>query len=334
MSSKDIEGIKKAAGEYAKEALEARSMFLSLRLRQDPEVRKIFVRAADRIASEIAKGGVTPLRKKMLAQILEQLELEAGIIRDDLTGKIDDYLLRGAEAGSWFSKEVTVKLFEQARIPKVEIAKVKGLYNQVNREAVVAIQNRTVGGLKLSDRIWKTAQNSREAMKNIIQDAVASGQDAVTTARMLQQYVKKGALTLAKDYPELVKTMAGRIPQDLSYEALRLARTEMTAAFGQAQIRAAQESPSAKGIKYCLSSSHHIRDICDELANQDEAGLGPGVYPVNDPPPYPAHPNTMSYLVTVNESPEDFVRRLKRWQQEPDSDPALEDWYRDKYQAG
>jgi hypothetical protein len=133
-------------------------------------------------------------------------------------------------------------------------------------------------------------------------------------------------MTMARSYPELVKRMPG-IPKDLSYEALRLVRTETSAALGEATIRSAQGSPSATGIQYCLSSSHHIRDICDILATQDEAGLGPGIYPINDPPPYPAHPNTMSFLVVKHAEPEDFVQRLKKWEKNPQGDSQLESWY-------
>jgi hypothetical protein len=334
MANKEIDQIKTAAGEYAKEAMEGRKMFLDLRLRQDPEIRKIYIRAADRIAAQIAKGGSTPLRKKQLAGIMEQLRQEAGQIEKELTAKLDEHLMKGVEAGGWQSRTVTVKLFEEAKTPLVKKAELDRMYVRVNREAVNAIWNRTKNGMQLSDRIWKTSRNSETVIKNLIQDAVASGQDAVTTAKMLQQYIRKDALTLVKSYPNIMSRMKGRVPKNLSYEALRLARTETTAAFGHGSIKAAQSSPSAKGIQYCLSSAHHIVDICDELARNNEADLGPGVYAVDDPPPYPAHPNTMSYLVTKHESPDDFVKRLKEWEKNPGSDEDLEKWYNNSYQKG
>jgi hypothetical protein len=334
MAEKDIDQIKKAAGEYSKEALEGRKMYIDLRLRQDPEVRTIYIRAAERIARAIIRGGDTPLRKKQLAGLWRLLREEAGLIEKDLTEKLDEYILEGIEAGGWQSRAVTIKLFKQVKTPLVKLEQLERMYVRVNREAVNAIWNRTQKGIKLSKRIWNTSKNAGTAIQNIIQDAVASGQDAVTTAKMLQQYVKKDAFTLAKDYPNLMLNMKGRIPNDLSYEALRLARTETAAAFGQGAIRSAQASPSAKGIKYCLSAAHRIADICDELARDNEAGLGPGIYAVDDPPPYPAHPNTMSYLVTVNESPDDFVKRLKGWVNNPTNDGDLEKWYNNIYKGG
>ena len=128
----------------------------------------------------------------------------------------------------------------------------------------------------------------------------------------------------------MMKRMAGRVPGDLCYEALRLARTEMTAAFGEGTIAAARVSPSYIGMKWVLSKSHPLTDICDDLAAHDE-GLGRGVYSPGDEPPMPAHPNCICTLVPVHEEPEKFVERLKKWKENPASEPKLEDWYKNIY---
>jgi hypothetical protein len=51
-------------------------------------------------------------------------------------------------------------------------------------------------------------------------------------------------------------------------------------------------------MKFNLSPNHPRTDICDVHANANLYGLGPGVYPVGSAP-WPAHPNTMSYLTAV-----------------------------------
>src|SRR5690606_5467143 len=162
---------------------------------------------------------------------------------------------------------------------------------------------------------------------------VAIGQDAVTTARMIQRYVREGAMTLTKRYPNMMKRMKGRIPGNISYEALRLARTEMSAAFGEGTIAASRVAPSYIGMKWVLSGSHPVPDICDTLSTYD-SGLGPGVYPPGDEPPYPAHPNCLCALVPVHEEPEKFVEKLKRWVENPESEPELEQWYQNIYKQG
>ena len=169
-------------------------------------------------------------------------------------------------------------------------------------------------------------------MRDIIQEAVATGQDAVKTARMLQQYVRQGKSTLAANYPNMMKRMKRRIPGNISYEALRLARTEMTAAFGEGTIAAARVSPSYIGMKWVLSHNHPVVDICDTLAEHDE-GLGRGVYSPGNEPPLPAHPNCICTLVPVHEEPEKFVERLKKWRDDPSSDQELEQWYQNIYKV-
>jgi len=184
--------------------------------------------------------------------------------------------------------------------------------------------------LFLSDRIWEKSEKFRATMRDLIQESVAIGQDAVKTARMLQQYVRKDARSLVQDYPNMMERMGSWIPDDLCYEALRLARTEMTAAFGEGTIAAARVSPSYKGMKWVLSKSHLMVDICDTLAEHDE-GLGPGVYLPGNEPPYPAHPQCLCVLVPVHEEPEMFVERLKKWRDNPSNDQELEEWYNKIY---
>ncbi len=331
--SREIEEIKDAAGACRKWALEARKKYIELRLRQDPEIRGLYIRAADRVARELRQLAVkTPsgrLRKRQLEQLEAALRAEAEKLTGNLTRAFEKYIEQAVDAGAGYSQAVTLDLFKKAGI---DTAGLRTMFATVNRQAVEACWARTKKGLFLSDRIWQQGEKYRNAMRDIIQEAVATGQDAVKTARMLQQYVRQGAQTLARDYPNMMKRMKGRIPGDVCYEALRLARTEMTAAFGEGTIAAARVSPSYIGMKWVLSHSHPMVDICDTLAEHDE-GLGRGVYSSGDEPPYPAHPNCICSLVPVHEEPEKFVERLKKWRDDPTSDQELEKWYNDIYKV-
>ncbi|MBU5441218.1 retron-type reverse transcriptase [Paenibacillus sp. MSJ-34] len=333
MKRDEINQIKKTAKEYASEALRSRKAFLELRLRQDPEIRKIFIRAASRISSILKQGGTSRIGTWLLTKVEHQLLEQGEQLRDDLTESLKEYIESGVEIGSRFNRAVSIDLLtNKVSIPRLTKTGIDRMYFRVNVEAVRACWERTHKGLKLSDRIWEKSAAARDAMRDIIQDAVATGQDAVTTARMLERYVKEGANVEAKYFEGMMKRMGTRIPEDISYPALRLARTETTAAFGQGTILSAQVSPSCNGIRFCLSPSHRIRDVCDELASHD-IGLGLGVYSKDDPPPYPAHPNTLSYLVEVHQDSKDFVRNLKQWIQDPKSQPEINDWYENVYSA-
>lgn len=327
----EIDQIKDAAGEYRRWALEARKKYIELRLRQDKEIRQLYNRAADRVASMIRSLRVQTMsdliRRRLLEELLAQLQEEAEWLSGELAQAIEDYIEQAVEAGSGYNQAVTFELFRRA---ETETGELRELFATVNRQAVEAIWARTRRGLFLSDRIWEQGEKYRNTMRDIIQEAVTIGMDSVEVARMLQRYVRRGKMTLARDYPNMMERMGNRIPQDISYEALRLARTEMSAAFGEGTIASARVAPSYVGMKWVLSHNHPIKDICDTLAEAD-MGLGPGVYPPGDEPPFPAHPNCICSLVPVHEEPEDFVQRLKRWRDDPSSEPDIEDWYQNIY---
>lgn len=328
---KEIEQLKDAAGAYQRWALEARKKYVDLRLRQDPEIRGLYIRSADRVAKELRKLALrTPssyLRKRQLEELEAALRMEAERLGGNLTKALESYIEEAVNAGAGYSQAVTLDLFKKAGLGTTGLWYT---FASVNRRAVEASWARTKKGLFLSDRIWQQEEKFRSTMRDIIQESVATGQDAVKTARMLQQYVRQGKQSLARDYPEMMKRMAGRVPGDLSYEALRLARTEMTAAFGEGTTAGAQASPSYTGMKWVLSHSHPVYDICDEHAAHDE-DLGRGVFSPGNEPYLPAHPNCLCVLVPVHEEPEEFVQKLKRWKENPANEPNIEQWYQEVY---
>lgn len=332
--SNEIEEIKTVAGDYKRWALEARRDYINLRLRQDVEIRALYIRAADNVVKKLRNLTITTPSGVIYRNHLEELErllrLEADRLTTDYQQRMEGYIKDAVSAGTGYSRLIATDLFKRAGINTDGLAR---FFAGVNTQAAEACWARTKKGLYLSDRIWRQSENFRHTIRNIIQEAVAAGQDVITTARMLEQYVRQGRTALAKSYPEMMKRMAGRVPGDLSYEALRLARTEMTAAFGEGTIAAAQVTPSYIGMKWVLSNSHPVWDICDPLAAHDE-GLGRGVYSPGNEPPFPAHPNCICVLVPVHEKPEDFVQKLKRWKENPANEPKIEDWYQNIYRQG
>ncbi|MEQ1658508.1 MAG: hypothetical protein ABL896_06990, partial [Hylemonella sp.] len=76
-------------------------------------------------------------------------------------------------------------------------------------------------------------------------------------------------------------------------------RTEINRAHGEAYMAGGESTPDFAGWRYLLSPRHPAPDICDLLATQNLHGLGNGVYPTREQTPWPAHPNTLSFVEMV-----------------------------------
>lgn len=316
---------------FARYILEARSEFLALRLKQEPAIRQVYVDAAANVAKDIARlaPGASDLTRNHLRALEKSLTREAEGIQRALEARLGGDLSQAVGLGAKaLQTHMTGAL--QVAGSGLDAARVQRAFGSVNTAAVEAIWARTKNGMKLSDRVWQTSDNARENMRSIILDGVARGRDAVKVARELEQYVKQGAATMAGDYPGMMARIGKRVPKDISYEALRLARTEMSMAFMEGTYAAGRTTPAYKGVRWLLSSSHPMPDECDSLASADLYGLGAGGYPAGDEPPLP-HPQCLCVASPLAENTQEFVERLKKWRDDPSSEPDLEKWHTDVY---
>lgn len=165
-------------------------------------------------------------------------------------------------------------------------------------------------GYTLSEKGWRTAQETRAAIDAMLDMHIGLGTAAVDMAEMLERYL----------YPE-AQRIRTRTPYgyDGSYWARRLARTEITAAAGRSTVNAALLNPFVEMMDWRLSSSHPCCDVCDEYA----AG---SPYELGAIPSYPAHPHEMCTLVPrVVENRREVVRQLQ---------DMMLDGYDEPYQIG
>lgn len=175
-------------------------------------------------------------------------------------------------------------------------------------EAAVRFVERFVAadGLKLSDRLWRIDRGATQAIADALRRAVVMGRDAsAATADFLARdeavppdVRARLGLNGQEAVGRAVREALTVDPNNAYSRALRVFRTELNRAHGQAYQSGAASHPDVIGMKYNLSPSHPRTDICDVYAHANLYGLGPGVYPVGQAP-WPAHPNTMSYLTAV-----------------------------------
>jgi hypothetical protein len=165
---------------------------------------------------------------------------------------------------------------------------------------------RDENGLQLSDRLWRVNRGARETVIDAIEDNIVRGRNAHQAARdlLLRGQSVPGDLMDARTLATLDKIQQRTTEALLTgegnpyYNAERVFRTEMNRAFGETAIQAAAEHPQVRAVRFTLSPNHPEPDICDLHAQANLHGLGPGVYPI-DNHPWPAHPNTLSYLEPI-----------------------------------
>lgn len=162
-------------------------------------------------------------------------------------------------------------------------------------------------GRTLSDRIWRTGGVTRRKLDALLDDMIAEGRGSQEIAREVEQFLQPGRNTIRTRKPY------GR---DASFDAMRLARTEISTNAHNAATAGAQLNPFVQEATWNLSGSHPEFDICDRLAADSP-------YPVNEIPAIP-HPQCLCYI-TYNTAgkPSDIVDQL-RAEMQAGSGPLLD----------
>jgi hypothetical protein len=281
------------------------------------EVRKIYERAAEEVAKDIAKATPGTLRFAHLEYLHKVIEEAAKEINDELLKTIDKGVRITVKASTDSAQQTFIELAKGVWTA----AEVKQAFAAINERAVMALLARTgPDGLKLSDRVWRTSQTARNALKVIVEDGVVRGLDSRKLAKLTQKYLQPGVWTPLKQ--ETRKRLG--VPADVSMEAMRLAVTELHHAFHEGTRMAWSAVPGVEGYYWRLSNSHGITDICDDYASYN----GNGFWPKDELPEKP-HPWCRCYIIPAVEEPERFVERLKEWVYSPELQPDIEEWYND-----
>lgn len=161
-------------------------------------------------------------------------------------------------------------------------------------------------GLQLSDRVWRVNETTKRTIGATVRGAIMRGATAYQAAQELLQSgqpVPESIALLIRQARDAV--LSGQVtdallrgPGNPLRNALRVLRTEINRAFTESFVATAFEHPDVAAVKFNLSPAHPRPDICDYHARVNLYGLGPGVYP-RARHPYPAHPETLSYLTVV-----------------------------------
>ena len=278
----DLSGLSEELQGFIRTALQGRRKAL---LTAEAEIKAALQESINRIRERIGKRGVfTGITQELAEHIAEEKvffasELER-ITQEGLTRAAYAGLFVGGQTKQYYKAKGLLKfrLIEKDALREAEI-----IAESTMRKERIFKNKKFV----LSDRIWDLSDNNYDKIQEIIASGINT--DCVKVAKALQQYVKEGAETFVKDYPNMYERMGGRVPKSLNYEALRLARNELSEVYWQATIEGFKENPAVRAVKWLLSNNRlpGYHDICDTMAYANDHGLGAGIYPVDAAPEKP-----------------------------------------------
>lgn len=278
----DLSGLPEELQGFIRTALQGRRKAL---LTAEAEIKAALQESINRIRERIGKRGVfTGITQELAEHIAE----EKVFFASELERITQEGLTRAAYAGL-FVGEQTKQYYKEKGLLKFRMIE-KDVLREAEVIAESTMRKQQIFKNKpfvLSDRIWDISDNNYEKIKEIISSGINT--DCAEVAKALQQYVKEGAETFVKDYPNMYERMGGRVPKNLNYEALRLARNELSEVYWQATIEGFKENPAVRAVKWLLSNNRlpGYHDICDTMAYANAHGLGAGIYPVDEAPEKP-----------------------------------------------
>jgi len=210
--------------------------------------------------------------------------------------------------------------------PALEEAVKDGVFSPQIQILLAVAENYLYGDspLNLSQRIWQIDREARDGINNLIMAAIANGTSAWELAQQLEQFLGANEdcprWTSTRLYgmtaSEKTTSAAGLLSGDacdgrgVSYNALRLARTELQKIHSLATDRIMAMQPWVEKEQIHLSAAHPEHDECDDVVDGGENGEG--IYPKGEIE-LPLHPNCFCFKTAVLMDEKEFTSRLRGW---------------------
>lgn len=156
-------------------------------------------------------------------------------------------------------------------------------------------------GYRLSDRIWRVDEETRRKLDALLAEMVGNGNSAVNISKAVEQFLIPGR--------ELIRTIRpyGERYGRLSFDGMRLARSEIGRANAMAAKLAALANPYVEQMAWHLSLMHPKIDICDQRAKESPYPKEDAPVPVQD-----SHPQCICYTTSlVTATPEQVTAQLR-----------------------
>lgn len=195
------------------------------------------------------------------------------------------------------------------------------------QEILDAASNRVYGdGFRLSQRIWRLDEQSRQGLQREVMGNIANSNSAWNIAQRLEQYLGSGAECPRWTRQRLFELTKSDIAagdqrgllrgnpcesKGVAYNALRLGRNEIQIVHADATDAVFGRLPWIEMEQVVLSPSHPpIGCACEEITSSGEDGEG--IYPKGTIA-LPVHVMCLCYKVAVLMKDADFVNQMRGW---------------------
>lgn len=257
----------------------------------------------------------TNISSIMRTQYLNEL---AKVIKErmtDIDGKTQDMIINNM---SLVASAVVENNQDFLKMLGFDDALVGSSYLYVPADIIAEITSGKIyeGKWTLSKAIWGDNEQKLKEIDYIVAKGIAENKGAYDLAKDLESYVNPSAKKTwewSKVYPGTRKV--------IDYNAQRLARTLVSHAYAESFVRTTKNNPFIEAYQWLTSNSDRVCQICIERAENDEYGLGPGIYPKDKLPL--DHPNGMcTFDAVMTDSLMDISDKLADWVN-GDGDPEL-----------
>lgn len=308
---------------------EVRAMAGLRRAERDRRIARLVRQRLDRLMRDeeraIASATIEAARRGVEAGTVTatQAQTLATFVAGDAAPALVVETAEAVRAASYVRGLVNPQLSRVLRRNARETARRMGLQLQQSMhqgESVIAAAERLLAVEDPIVHLPAYLSDLREAVRIGHPGAIrTAGRAAVRSVNRLGLRDPRAATTLRNSAAQAVRAASSGRLEDIDrqiehyvrdsarYQARRVARTEMSRAYSQAYTDSASASPSVKGMRWNLSTSHPQPDICDMYASVDAFGLGGGVYPTDDLQQVPAHPHCLCFYTAVMRTPEEIA---------------------------
>jgi len=254
---------KRIADEY--HALNAEQVAYAIR-----EVGRVRAEVAELITEFAADDGT--IKRQRLSRILRELDGVERDLRLYGTAAMDEIIGKSA---SFTTDAVSAGFATVTGAPMIT-----GSFERLNREVFNYVTRRFgEDGLVLSDRIWGTSGDIRDAIGKSLRSDILRGES-----------VGKMVANVRKAY------------DNETWKIKRLVVTEGNTAYRAASALSAERSSVVEWVRLNDNPGrhgNHEAHRCYELANTDKYGQGAGIFKPTDSEIYMPHPQCTSYITAV-----------------------------------